>query len=192
MANALPTSPMAGGGPPQVDLSALRDIHLPDAVSFWPPAIGWWLVLLAVIVLVGSVILFKTMRRRRQIRREAMAELDRLVSEHQTHNDDHALLKELSILLRRLVISCYPRDQVAALEGEAWLAFLDAQLGGKAAGFADSAALLVSGPYQANIPDYDVAATIALTRRFIKRLPPALIAQVSRQDISTQTVTEAA
>ncbi|MBV1912177.1 MAG: DUF4381 domain-containing protein, partial [Cycloclasticus sp.] len=28
----------------------LRDIHLPDAITWWPPAIGWWLLLAVIIV----------------------------------------------------------------------------------------------------------------------------------------------
>jgi cbb3-type cytochrome oxidase subunit 3 len=26
----------------------LKDIHLPEAISWWPPAIGWWLLLVLI------------------------------------------------------------------------------------------------------------------------------------------------
>ncbi|MDP7406676.1 MAG: DUF4381 domain-containing protein, partial [SAR324 cluster bacterium] len=28
----------------QDPLAALRDVHLPPAVSWWPPAPGWWII----------------------------------------------------------------------------------------------------------------------------------------------------
>ena len=36
---------------PSDPLAQLKDIHLPDAVSWWPLAIGWWIV--AIIAIVG-------------------------------------------------------------------------------------------------------------------------------------------
>ena len=35
----------------QDNLPELRDIHLPDGVSAWPPAYGWWVMLAAVIAI---------------------------------------------------------------------------------------------------------------------------------------------
>ena len=32
-------------------LAQLRDIHLPEPVSWWPPALGWWLVAMTVMTL---------------------------------------------------------------------------------------------------------------------------------------------
>ncbi|MEX2365260.1 MAG: DUF4381 family protein [Pseudohongiellaceae bacterium] len=40
----------------QDPLSELADIHLPAAVSFWPPAIGWW-ILLALLLTGGFLLL---------------------------------------------------------------------------------------------------------------------------------------
>ena len=36
-------------------LSQLRDIHLPEAVTFWPPAIGWWLLLALILIGLGFI-----------------------------------------------------------------------------------------------------------------------------------------
>jgi hypothetical protein len=30
----------------------LKDIHLPDAISWWPPAIGWWLIIILMPLLI--------------------------------------------------------------------------------------------------------------------------------------------
>ncbi len=38
-------------------LSQLRDIHLPEPVTFWPPAPGWWFILL--LILIGLVFLYR-------------------------------------------------------------------------------------------------------------------------------------
>ena len=32
----------------------LRDIHLPDPLSWWPPAIGWWLLVIGSLALVAQ------------------------------------------------------------------------------------------------------------------------------------------
>ena len=47
-----------------VDLSGLRDIHLPKEPSWWPLAIGWWIVIGGVIIalMIGGIIFLKWYR----------------------------------------------------------------------------------------------------------------------------------
>ena len=68
-------------------LAQLKDIHLPDPISFWPPAIGWWL--LALLLLSGLFTLCYFMLRylsKHRYRRRAIKELKRIYQAYQNEN----------------------------------------------------------------------------------------------------------
>jgi len=46
---------------PEQNTDSLRDIHLPDAISWWTPAIGWWILL--ALVIAAFIVLPKIYRR---------------------------------------------------------------------------------------------------------------------------------
>ena len=104
-------------------LAGLRDIHLPEAVSYWPPAPGWWFVLLCVL---GAAIWAEVARRRRarSPERLALAELERLSAAFESEPDGAALASGLSEVLRRVSLLRFDAAQVAAVYGEARAASL--------------------------------------------------------------------
>ncbi|MFI0400401.1 MAG: DUF4381 domain-containing protein [Thiolinea sp.] len=109
----------------------LRDIHLPPEISWWPLAWGWWLVLLLALLGLAALVWWWLKRpatnQRVNISAQASAlqELERI--EQQYSNDPMGLVRELSVLLRRMAISLYGRRSVAGLTGVTWLQFLDKQ-----------------------------------------------------------------
>jgi len=111
--------------PAQADpLSALRDIHLPEPVSFWPLAPGWWVLAgLVVLSAVGAYVLVR--RRRRGLRRAALDELELLLARFRETRDTSTLASGLSMLVRRFALLRFPRADVAALHGEEWTEFLE-------------------------------------------------------------------
>ena len=113
-------------------LAQLRDWHLPDPIQWWPPAPGWWIsaaVLLAVLLwLVG--VRWRRHRRRGAAARSALRELAALRETARADGDARAFVAALSRLLRRFALARFPREQVAGLTGDAWLAFLDVTGGG--------------------------------------------------------------
>jgi len=108
----------------------LRDIHVPFA-DWWPPAPGWWIV--AVLLVVGLYLLWRfgqilfTRRRRRQT---VLAAYDDVRSSLLNSADATSVAKA-SEFLRQVALASYPREQVAGLSGDAWLSFLDATGGGE-------------------------------------------------------------
>ena len=92
-------------------LAQLRDIHLPQEISWWPLAPGWW-ILIALLV-IGAVIAFRTLYRRRKhdVSRQVLKQL--LQMNQLTPNRQR--LADLTQLLRRVSLYYLPRDKVAAL-----------------------------------------------------------------------------
>lgn len=107
----------------------LRDLHLPDAVSWWPLAPGWWLVI--ALVAVGFGLLLRSGLRRRArgaARRYALRQIAHSRSAYADHGDPVQLGIEVSEILRRTMLAYAPRADVAGLTGDEWLAWLDRDL----------------------------------------------------------------
>lgn len=107
----------------------LRDLHLPEPVSWWPPAPGWWL-LMALLAVGVLWLLWRWLcsRQHHAARRHALRRLDQIARDYEDRQDPVELAKALSELLRRTMLAYAPRQDVAGLTGEAWLEWLDTGL----------------------------------------------------------------
>jgi hypothetical protein len=96
-------------------LDNLRDIAIPAAPPFWPPAPAV-LVILAVatvaLLIAGWQLILGW--RRNAYRRAGLVLLREVRTGH-----------EVSVVLKRVALAVFPREQVAALYGATWLAFLN-------------------------------------------------------------------
>ncbi len=128
-------------------LLELRDVIYPVDPGFWPPAIGWWIALVLVILcLIGAVYLLHLVYLRLS-ETSFVKEFDALVQ-----LQPREAVVELSILMRRIAITSFPRDSVAGLSGEDWLQFLD-QSGHTDQFTTGPGRVLVSAPYTALTPE---------------------------------------
>jgi hypothetical protein len=143
----------------------LRDIHLPEAIGWWPLAPGWWLLLGLLVLLFIAVRWLVFYRRRRRLRRLALRRLDELST-----LTDAQLARSLSRLMRQAAISHFPHHEVAGLSGEIWLDFLDRPFDDQP--FSSGAGRsLIDAPYRQMVA-IDGVALISLCRRWLKKLPP--------------------
>ncbi|ALS97894.1 DUF4381 domain-containing protein [Lacimicrobium alkaliphilum] len=151
-------------------LEQLKDIHLPEPVSWWPPAPGWWILALLCLGLIVITVRWLIKRYRyRAAMRQALSELE------QISEADKDWPQQLNSLLKRLTLSYFPRAQSAALHQQQWLEFLGARLPEKKrASFMQQYRPLLDTLYQDKSPNLDSAACKALVRDWIhKALPPS-------------------
>jgi hypothetical protein len=107
-------------------LAQLKDIHLPGAVSAWPPAFGWWLLMLLVIgAIVASVTLFRRYKRARRAQKQALSILNAI---NGTQSD---WPQQLNGVLKRLAIRYFPNHDIAAMHSSQWSEFLISRLPSK-------------------------------------------------------------
>jgi hypothetical protein len=139
--------------PPADPLAGLRGYHLPDPVSWWPPAPGWWLLAGLLLVLAAVLVWWAVRRqRRRAAARKALQELTELRTALETDQDRQAYVRGLSKLLRRFALTRFSRHQVAGLAGTEWLTFLDDH-GGSGRFREGEGRLLSEAPYR---PDSEI------------------------------------
>ncbi|MBF0191196.1 MAG: DUF4381 domain-containing protein [Magnetococcales bacterium] len=158
----------------------LRDIHLPDPISWWPPAWGWWAATLTLLLLLASGLLLRYRAKRHRLRAAALAELSRIRQGYALHQDPRLLATELSALLRRVSLLRHPRHEVAGLSGEAWLTFLDRgwqdrrvqdhKWQGSPFSQGEGRAL-ISAPFEPD-PLINAEALLELCKNWIRNLPP--------------------
>ena len=118
--------------PPEA-LAGLHDNVVPQPVSLFPATPAWLVVAALFLAFVAWGVL-RILRRRRQnrYRREASAELRGIEARLGSAATRQAALAELPVLVKRVALHVAPRDEVAALTGPSWLAFLDGTWNGNA------------------------------------------------------------
>jgi hypothetical protein len=157
-----PISPQA-----QQALKGLADVVQPEPVAWTPQTWGW----AALAALLAALVIWLVVRAVRQHRAnryriEALADLAALEKKLSDDAGRAAALGAMPALLKRVALAAWPRPDVAALSGQAWIDFLRAH-GGRH-GFADeSARLLADG-------EYDGAALASMTADDARRAASGL------------------
>lgn len=151
----------------------LHDIHLPAAVSAWPPATGWWL--LPIILCLLALIAFKLVQLKKQYKappaykKIAHREMQLLETRFKNGGASIEFLREVSGLLRRIALSYLPRESVASLTGAQWIEQLNT-LSGETVFTPELSTLLINATYQKNI-SFDKNDLLLSCKRWIQLLP---------------------
>jgi hypothetical protein len=147
-------------------LGQLRDIHLPEPISGWPPAPGWWL--LGILVLLTTIIAVRWLiayYQNNAYRRAAQAQLNSLIKDHDARDSCTTYAININLLLKQVAVTSYYKTNVASLSGKQWLEFLDST--GNTKNFTEGPGhYLETAQYQPNV-NFDVAALTQCCRQWI-------------------------
>ena len=148
-------------------LSQLRDIHAAPAVSWWPPAPGWWVLALLLLVLLtwlGRRLLARLRVHKR--RKQMLGWVDHLNANIDPQRDPQGYLSTLNRIFKLVALRAFPQQHCAALAGQDWADFLTANM--KNSHSVESLNVLASGPYDP-APQFDADTMSELTRFWIKQ-----------------------
>lgn len=142
----------------------LRDIHMPDAPSYWPLAPGWWFLIIIVCVL--AYLLYKIIAKRnhrKQLNNLMQNQLQTIQSDYKKHKNKHKLAIEVSELLNRFVRHVLGDSNATSLSGKAWINYLNSQT--EHSMFDKFEVELTQAQYMKDI-DYDVPSLIATVKNY--------------------------
>ncbi len=100
-------------------LAQLKDINLPEQIGSWPPAPGYFLLAALTVALVVALAWFYLKRQKRLTASRQAVELVALLDKGSA---DYP--RQINTLLKRTALTYLPRNQVASLDGEKWIALL--------------------------------------------------------------------
>jgi len=147
----------------------LRDIHLPDVTLWWPPAPGWWLLVVGLPLLISGLVFLRRWIKHQSAKKRSLIEFRQIIRNFEDQQDSGLLVSRVSTLLRRILMTYQGRDQVAGIAGERWIDELNDLVVERC--FSDEQErLLRHGQFQRNI-EFDSRALIDSCERWIKALP---------------------
>ena len=106
-----------------IDLSGLRDIHLPEIPSVWPLPLRFWIVLSSLFLCVFLVRLLWRYIHRVTAKKYANNEVESLTIKFS--GNSYKIASEICLLLRRIAVMKFGRRNVADLSGKKWRQFLE-------------------------------------------------------------------
>lgn len=152
----------------------LKDIHLPEEILWWPPAPGWWLLLILVIIFVSYLPRLLRWLRWKPVKTHSLRELARIRADMDRADignglEQQRVSQEISILLRRTVISYCGRVIGASVTGKNWVEQLN-RLAGDECFTAEQNEWLSIGQYQPSAR-CDLESMLHSCESWIKALP---------------------
>ena len=148
------------------DQLPLRDIHLPDGVSWWPPAPGYWIVLSLLILLLVLAFMFRRWRQRQKRKQTILTVFTSLESDYIKNRDPLQLVQALSVFLRRVSLQYFPASGCESLTGRQWLAFLDSKRTDSTDFQTGPGQVLADGPYKKDI-EVDAERLLAICKDWL-------------------------
>lgn len=153
--------------PTSSPLDKLADIHLPDGVSWWPLAPGWWFLLALLVICVIGFFIWRRHKAQNAYRIIAQHQLAGIYADYQQTQNTAAYLQALSLLLRRTALTAHPHSFNASIKGNEWLQWLDSVCPETKGAFSgESGSALLVGPYQKN-PQTDISELQQLSAQWI-------------------------
>ncbi|CRX37947.1 DUF4381 domain-containing protein [Estrella lausannensis] len=151
-------------------MDQLHDIEGLDAVSAWPLAIGWWVLINCGILLLLVTLWF--LKRRfdylRSWKRDAFHKLQALEKNLSPETSRETVVL-LSQYLRRIAFCSFPRKECAGLVGDAWLEWLQKH-DPKQFDWSRKGKLLVESPYapaESTLPLPEIKELIYAARQWV-------------------------
>lgn len=149
-------------------LNELRDIHLPDPVSIWPLAPGWWALIVLVPILYFVIRYIVKQIMMPKYKKLALQVLSNIETEFLISNNAHETCGEISLLIRTALVAKLGNQAVAGLVTEEWLDYLDEL--SKTDCFTKGAGRhLVTAPY-AKESDVNIEELLSATKKLLRRL----------------------
>lgn len=149
-------------------LAQLRDIHLPEAVSWWPLAPGWYALLIGLVfTLLVFIIWIWHLYNRGRAKRNALVLLKNYYHQYKRDGNTQRASARVSELLKRVALVYYPRENVASLQGKNWIIFLNAQA--KNIDFTHVQDELLVLPYVPSVPERSLNLFFELSTKWIKQ-----------------------
>lgn len=146
----------------------LKDIHLPQDISWWPLSIGWWIIIAALVLGLFAYCVCRYLTKP-TLKKSASHELSNIEKKFNDNQDAILCLKELSVFLRRVSISKDSPQKVAGLTGDKWLNHLDSSL--KEPEFnSPTGQILIKGPYCGRVERGSVIELLKLCHKWVERL----------------------
>ena len=157
---------------PQDPLAALNPLREPALIGWWPLAPGWWVLIVLLLVAIPVLCYYLHKRHKSNTyRRLALLQLKEINTELEARDPDsareHIALTATNALLKAVALRVFPRHDIAALSGTAWLDFLN----GTAGSNADEARFpteFANAAYQRHNLDLDMQQISAAAEHWIK------------------------
>lgn len=113
-------NPTSQTNPLNTNTLALKDIHVPEQISNYPVAYGWWLLAaLLILITVFGIIKLRKAAKRTQVKKQALAQLK---------NNPEMTISDTIALVKWAAMHYFSRVELAKLFGDSLQNFLIAQL----------------------------------------------------------------